>query len=155
MRTKSEVVMKYAKKHGLKVKKIKLSKVPVADLVGTPKLNPWKPGKPSDSLFLDEINRVSPSLQRALNEINRISPSLILGVKPTLKDWVTYAKEQKVDPGIIAFVKKNGLQYARSAMHMNDLFTGLRSAAEEHFGDKLAGKVSVELKFVKKGKKHV
>ena len=112
MKTKSAIVKKYAKKHGLKIINFKLSKCPVEDLQGLPFFN----------------------------------------TTPTLKDWLTWAKKTKVDPGVITFVKKHGLKHARAAVRMNDLFTGLRSSAEKHFGKNLAGKVSVELKFVK-GKK--
>ena len=51
--------------------------------------------------------------------------------KPTLKDWLKWAKKTKVDQGVIGFVKKNGIQSARLALRMHDIFKDLQEPGEK------------------------
>lgn len=46
---------------------------------------------------------------------------MFVNAKPTFKDWLKWAKKTKIDPVVIAYVKKNGIQSARLALHLKQL----------------------------------
>ena len=85
---KSRIAKQIAKKQGLKVINLKLSKCPVEDLAGLP----------------------------------------FFHFKPTVKEWLAWAKKTKIDSTVQAFVKKHGMKHARLAVHLDILMKGLINA---------------------------
>ena len=53
---------------------------------------------------------------------------LFIKVHPTLKEWVAWAKKEKIDPVIQAFVKRHGMKHARLAVSINNILKGMNNA---------------------------
>jgi hypothetical protein len=128
--TKSQILKRIAKKQGLKVTNLKLSRCSIEDIVGLPKLNPWKRKPTAPLLFLDEVNVVSRPLQVAFMSL------FLRGLNPTVKDWLKYAVKQKIHPAIRRYVQTHPKETCPTRRTWEQLSRILKASGKKRISDK-------------------